>query len=253
MLLGYFLERGVGPKPRGEKRPKSQLLSAREYWLFCAMRCFSALQSINWMLEKDRGVDAMPLIRAIYESYLHMRYTAKHPEKVRDIVDAKVGLERGTHAFAKTSKGTPDRRTILDLNTGEKFEGHISVYRMAESSSVPSDATLFPYFYEYLSGFVHPSFQLLPDYSAHGDSLSSTHDGRVFEACCYAITAASMVLDFIRTSTLASASMEVDLRTVLRRISKRVVMLLRKEVKGNASALDREVLLRWEEIRKSCE
>ena len=193
----------------------------------------------------------MPLIRAIYESYLHMCFLEKHPEKLRDLLDAKLGLQAGTHSFATNAKGKPDRRIIVDNKTGERFDGHISVYRMAEASAHASDKLLFPYMYEYLSDFVHPSVRLVPDYAAHADSLNSMHDDRLFEATCYAITVACMVLSYVKESGLASPQMTEDLKRVLARIARKAGLLLGKEVTSHSSPLDKYVLQRWEEIARA--
>jgi hypothetical protein len=250
VMLGYFLEHGVGGSEEDQEKI-GRYFSLRQYLLFCCVRCFSALQSIDWMLDNDRGVDAMPLIRAIYESYLHMRFLEKHPEKLRDLLYAKLGLQAGTHSFVQNAKGTPDRRTIVDNNTGERFDGHISVYRMAEASAHANDKLLFPYMYEYLSDFVHPSVRLVPEYAAHADSLNTMHDDRLFEATCYAITFACMVLSYIKESELPSAQMAEDLKRVLARIAKRAIFLLGKEVASHPNPLDKYVLQRWEDIARA--
>lgn len=250
VMFGYFLENGITPFKRA-MHGRGHKFTVHEYFLFCITKCFSTLRSIDWMIDKDRGADAMPLIRSLYDCYLHLRFIHQHPEKFDDLVLAKLGLQAGTHSFAKNATGKPDRRIILDNATGQKYEGHISAYRMAEASSNPTDIVLFPYLYEYLSGFVHPSIEYMPDYAAHYNSMDPMHDGRLLEATFHAITIACMLLDYVRHSTYITTPVAQDLKRVLTRIGKKAIQFLSRHVNEKSGPLEKYLLQRWNDIERA--
>ena len=113
IMFGYLLEHG-GNNKHIQSTCASKYINYESYAMLCATRCFKTLRSIRYLLDKEIGVDCLALVRNIFENYLHIIYVKSDPDRLEDIVDAVVGLKRGTHEYKKKNNGQPDIRTIID-------------------------------------------------------------------------------------------------------------------------------------------
>ncbi|WP_216701319.1 DUF5677 domain-containing protein, partial [Methylibium sp. T29] len=128
-----------------------------DYALICAAKSMKTLRAIKVLLSENIGADGLSLARHLLENYFHITYAISRPEMLKHLTDAQIGLKLGTHDFARTANGRIDSRRILRKEDGEEYIGHISYYKMAESSSHLEDLELFDYLYSFLSEYTHPS------------------------------------------------------------------------------------------------
>ncbi len=136
---------------------KYRKISIKEYIFFCITKTMKTLKSVVKQAKNNYVEDCYSLLRSIFENYLHIIYLKKYPEKLQDLTEAKVGISRGTHEYAKTKKGKENKRIIIDKVTGKEFDGAISSYNMICASDFEEDEVLFDYLYKHLSNFTHPN------------------------------------------------------------------------------------------------
>src|SRR4030042_2128132 len=181
-VFGFTLDMHINLNRQDESNLKKITLD-QEYINFCITKTIKTLRGIRILLDNFLSDEALILCRSIYENFLHIVFIKKYPEKIDDLVKAKIGLQTGTHEYKKTSKGKLDKRIIVEKKTLKEFEGHISAHRMAEASSCHIDVELFDEMYRGLSDFTHPSIFVIDSYvSAIGfDHLKST----TYEQSCF--------------------------------------------------------------------
>ena len=217
-----FLSTPVLPSPR----VPDAVMSAAQYQALCVVRTHRTLRSIRTLLDEHMADDVLKLTRAIYENYLHMVFVAEHPEKVKDLVDAVIGLRAGTHTYKMSSAGRPDKRTIVEPSTGAEYSGHISAFRMAEASHVADDLEFFDFFYQRTSEFLHPSVFALDGYvSEHGLDPVKPHayeEGVIFSALV-----ACMVAERISYIEGCPETTKTDVRVVVSRTRSKLLEALK--------------------------
>ena len=228
MSFGYALEFGLSKN----KRPRlssSKLLTLDEYIILLSARCFHLVRGVNFLLAKEDGLSALPLIRGIYESYLNLIYSDRFPDKLAHMVDAQAGLRTGTHEYKSTKAGKIDRRKIVDLNSGVEYEAHISFFVKALASHHKVDIELFDMLYEFLSDFTHGGWESMTAFIDEDRiHLTEADEGASFQAVFLAIVCSILVLDFLSSWTFLSSKVRSDLKRVVKRIKKKIVMHARK-------------------------
>lgn len=227
IVFGYILEHGGNSKHK-QSRCASRYINFETYAILCATRCFKTLRFIRYLLDKEIGDDCLSLARNTYENYLHIIYTKANPNKLADLVDAIVGLKRGTHEYKKNKDGCIDVRKIIDKLTGQQYEGRISNYRMAEASEFDVDRILFSYIYEFLSEYTHPSFNTAHLMIGKSGKLDLKVNELQHEALLYSLCFSCMVLDEIRLLPSINEEAAIDIQKVSTRISRKAVTLLEK-------------------------
>lgn len=225
ICLGYALEYGFNKK-RQKIASSSEFFSVDDYVILYATKSIKTFRSIKTLLDDEIGADGLLLARHLLEIYLSITYSLACPDMLRHLVDAPIGLKLGTHDFGKTSKGRTDSRKIIRKSDGKEYLGHISYYKMAESSPYVEDLELFDYFYHFLSEYTHPSvtgFQLVV---ANDGNLSALSNELQLEAFFYSICFVVMILDELRKLPTFTDVVKKDISTVTKRISKKAVMLI---------------------------
>lgn len=225
ICLGYVLEHGLNSKAK-RLASSSEYFAVDDYALMCATKSMKTLRSIKALLEKNIGADGLSLARHLLENYFHIVFAIARPDMLRDLADAPIGLKLGTHDFAKTSKGRIDSRRIFRKSDGMEYLGHISYYKMAESSPHPEDRELFDYMYSFLSEYTHPSltgFQLVIGDEGAFDSLSNELRS---EALFYSICFSTMILDELRVLPVLLEEAKADIATVVRRVGLKAEVLV---------------------------
>lgn len=225
ICLGYVLEYGNDP---GAKRisSSSEFFKADDYALICATKSMKTLRAIKALLDQNIGADSLALARHLMENYLHIVYAIAHPEMLKHVVDAQIGLKLGTHKFARTSNGRVDSRRILRKSDGAEFLGHISYHKMAESSPHAEDLELFDYVYSFLSEYTHPSFAGAALVLGKQGILDSLSNELQSEALFYSICFAAMILDELRRLPLFSQNAKDDISTVMKRVGAKAEVLV---------------------------
>lgn len=225
ICLGYVLEHGLSTD--AQRMPSSsEYFSVDEYALLCATRSMKTLRAIKVLLNENIGADGLSLARHLLESYFQIVFAIAQPNMLKHLTDAPIGLKLGTHDFARSPNGRVDSRKILRKRDGAEYLGHISYYKMAESSPHKEDLELFDYFYSFLSEFTHPSvagFRLVLGEHGKLDALSNELQS---EAFFYSICLATLILDELRKLPVLSAEAKIDIATVVRRVGAKAEVLV---------------------------
>lgn len=225
ICLGYVLENGLDANALS-KPSSSSFFSVDEYVLLCATKSMKTLRSIKALLNENIGADGLALARHILENYFHIVFAISKPEMLEHLVDAQIGLKLGTHDFARSTNGRVDSRRILRKADGAVFQGHISYYKMAESSPHGKDCELFDYMYSFLSEYTHPSFSGFKLVVGEEGTLDALSNELRSEAMFFSVCFAALVLDQLRSVPLLSYEAKRDIATVVRRIRSSAVLLI---------------------------
>lgn len=136
--------------------PDTIELFKHTFALFALTRGAKSFRAIGRLIDGHLNEDALNVCRAVYESYLTIVYLLARPEEWFQLVNAKIGLEAGTHTFGTSKRGKPNRRVIVELATGREVRAEISTYEMAVASPHRADADLHGHLYSLLSAYTHP-------------------------------------------------------------------------------------------------
>lgn len=227
ICLGYVLEHGILEEST-RTASSSVYFTVDDYVLLCATKSIKTLRAVKALISENIGSDCLSLARHIYENYLHCIFSINKPEMMEHLVDAVIGLKRGTHEYAKNKNGRTDGRRIIRLSDGKEFLGQISNYKMVESSRYDSDMELFDYIYSFLSDYTHPSFDNLRLVISDKDFLDPLSNELKGEAIFFSICFSSMILDQLTFLPSFSELAKRDIRVVLLRISNKIDALLQE-------------------------
>lgn len=193
-------------------------VSFKDFILFCVTKTQKTLNAILNLIENGLSEDAFILIRSIYESFLYISFVLKNPNKFDDLVTAKLGLYLGTHKYA-TKKGKEDRRTIVEVaNEEKKFKGHISTYKMAQSTGYNEDVKIFDILYDFLSSYTHPGVLSLLAYVNEDKRFDATMRNINFETIVLTIFISTLILDKLRSYSDIPETIKEDITTFITRI-----------------------------------
>jgi hypothetical protein len=223
-VFGFVLDKHINVNRQDDSVWGKQTLD-QEYINFCITKTIKTLRGIRILLDNFMSDEALILCRSIYENFLHIAFIKKNPEKIDDLVKAKIGLRTGTHEYKKTNTGRLDKRIIVEKETSKEYESHISAYRMAESSRCHLDVELFNDLYRGLSEFTHPSIFSIDSYvSEKGfDHLKSTTYERSF---FYSIFLSALILSEVKTLDNIQNQLINDIQTFLNRIRSKLLQVL---------------------------
>jgi hypothetical protein len=201
------------------------ILSVTQYQALCASKVHRTLRTIRVLEERHLSEDMLKLSRSIYEGYLHMVVVQQAADALETLVDAVVGLRRGTHHYKPRKGGGDDKRVIVEIATAREIPGQISAFKMAESSPIREDLLFFDFFYSTTSQLIHPSVFALDAYiSSHGLDPVKPHmheEAIVFVACV-----AAMVVDWIPRMNQCPKEVARDCHTVVARTKRKLTILL---------------------------
>jgi len=223
-MIGFESDKYFNTDYLSLPKTPSMLLAPEQYQALCAVRTHRSLRSIRLLLQERMADDAVKLVRSIYENYLHMCYIMHNPDRLYDLVDAVVGLRAGTHMYKKKRDGTDDKRTIIHLESGKKFFGHISSHKMATSSNIPEDLCFFDFFYRRTSEFLHPSIFVLDGYMSES-GLDAVKPHMYEEAIIFTACTGCMIVDRIRFMTNCPGGIQQDCLTIVKRVKSHLINL----------------------------
>jgi hypothetical protein len=208
-----------------DSESSASILTPRQYQALCISKVHRTLRSVRLLEENRMSEDILKLARTIYESYLHVIYIQRHPEAMECLVDAVVGLRKGTHEYKKRRDGSDDRRCVVELATGKEFLSQVSSYKMAEASRFEEDLPFFDFFYRTTSELLHPTVFALDAYvSSNGLDPVKPHmheEAIIFTACVSA-----MVVDSVRSLSGCPERVARDCSTVVKRVRADLLTLL---------------------------
>ncbi|MCU4432300.1 SEC-C domain-containing protein [Acinetobacter pittii] len=225
ICIGYILEKGI-LKSAIKGKSSSKFFTVDDYVLLHVTQTANTLRAIDVLLNERMSGNSLPLVRHIYENYIHIVFALNCPDQLINLIDVPLGLSQGVYAYGKNNKGEEDKRVIIRKSDGKKFKGHISNYLMLNSSKYKEDTLLFNFLYKFLSDYTHPSLNSL--------SLRVDRDGQIDhlknsleeEARFYSICFSGMVLDQMRSLNCVSKRAKRDIAVIVRRIARKANELL---------------------------
>lgn len=201
-----------------------QTISALQYQFLCASKAHRALRSIRVLAKNRMSEDALKLTRTVYESYLHIVEVQQNPKSIEILVDASIGLRKGTHVYKKRRDGLEDKRIIVELSTLREIPAKISTYKMANSSPFAEDVQFFDFFYKATSDLVHPSILAIDGYVSDR-GLDPVKPHLQEEAVVFSALVGAMILDRVSEMRSCPAQVTGDCTTVAARIRRRLVRI----------------------------
>ncbi|MGO4729737.1 DUF5677 domain-containing protein [Paenibacillus sp. 2KB_22] len=188
-------------------------LTHNDFIMFCVTKSFKTFKSIQVQLKAGLIEDSLNLLRSVYENYVNIIYVLNYPERLDDLVAARIGMEEGTHQYLIHSNGKFDKRTIVDKVTGQQYIGHISNYSMATASPYKEDIFIFDKLYEKLSRFTHPNILVSKHYISN-EKFNPHHRGKSDDAIILSIFISILLLEQLLAIN-ADEQMQQDIRNRL--------------------------------------
>lgn len=225
ICIGYILENEI-LKSAIKEKSSSKFFTVDDYVLLHVTQTANALRAIDVLLNERMSSNSLPLVRHIYENYIHIVFAVNCPDQLINLIDVPVGLSQGLYVYAKNNKGDEDKRVIIRKSDGKKFKGYISNYSMLNSSRYEEDILLFDSLYKFLSDYTHPSLTNLSLRMEKDGRMDHLKNGLEGEARFYSICISGMVLDQMRSLNCVSKRAKKDIRVIAGRISRKANELL---------------------------
>lgn len=225
ICIGYILENEI-LKSAIKEKSSSKFFTVDDYVLLHVTQIANALRAIDVLLNERMGSNSLPLVRHIYENYIHIVFAVNCPDQLINLIDVPVGLSQGLYVYAKNNKGDEDKRVIIRKSDGKKFKGYISNYSMLNSSRYEEDILLFDSLYKFLSDYTHPSLTNLSLRMEKDGRIDHLKNGLEGEARFYSICISGMVLDQMRSLNCVSKRVKKDIAVIAGRISRKANELL---------------------------
>ncbi|VVB57347.1 Uncharacterised protein [uncultured archaeon] len=162
-----------------------------EYLMFYLEKTCQNLKATMSLTYNELGPDALGMTRAIYENYLSIAYLKKNPDRMRQIFEAKLGLEQGTFEAGVVQNGRLDKNKAREKKTGKVVTLNIPKGEMARNSGYTEDGEIHESLYSFLSGFTHTDISVMGSY--FGDSEVRGIHG--IEAVILALLYTTLIID----------------------------------------------------------
>lgn len=129
--------------------------SVNDFIFFCFTKSTKTMIAIKKLLKENMNIEALILVRSIYENYLYSQYIRKYPKEVYNIVDYSIGK-----SYGKYSRNKGKLFEVCNNNQIENYK-EVSIFKIA--SEVGEDKSYLG-LYSYLSEFAHPNASLIGSY-----------------------------------------------------------------------------------------
>lgn len=215
-MLGALVRRSAAPSPV-EASGTDEFQDG--FLFFCIARTGKTVRSLRHLIDDNLGEDALNLVRSVYENYLYMMYSIVNPLGLKQLVDARLGIVTGTHAYSLTKSGRQNRREIIELRTGKRLRADISTSEIARMSPFPSDVDIHSFLYSFLSGYTHPHVMTLDGYiDAEEVRFSITSRNMVMDAFLLSLVTVALALDAVLQSRSVPSQARTDINKFIRRL-----------------------------------
>lgn len=166
-----------------------------DYSIFCVAKSRKTISAIDLLLTNNHPEDALVLCRSVYESYLHLAFIYKNPEKINELVAAKVGSYMGIYEHPKSKKGKPIWDKIVSPD-GEVVGLGVPLIEMASHTGFHYDESVHIPFYSLLSEYCHSHFITAESYMDEAKEMfavvQSFHN--IFQATIYSLYVSFLLL-----------------------------------------------------------
>lgn len=166
----------------------------QDFIFLCLTKSLKSLKAIKLLNGEYFGQDILVIVRTIYENYLNISFLIKNPEKIHDLVTAKVGLKTGDCKYKYIKQKEKKKKMILHIKTGKLFEKHISISFMASNTIEQIDNEIHKFLYDYLSDFSHPSIFAIEAYLDE-HKFDSYNSEREYHSYLYTTYSSFLLLD----------------------------------------------------------
>ena len=212
IIIGYFIDKHFNKIIR--RKNLDPAIVEREFFLGFAVTNFvRCLRSVLLLLDNDISVDALNLVRSLYENYLTVAYIYKRPEQV-EIFRALLGTMIGSHGFGTSKSGTPIQSKIIDLST--KKEITIPSRWEIASSLGANDKELYTILYRPLSSLVHSEITSI-EHTIGNDGFDYLNQDLTLEALLFSHLLALLLMDLLRDNSPSPRRLKEDLLLAMSR------------------------------------
>lgn len=134
---------------------KDSSVLVHDYIFLCLTKGTRSLSAADILITESHLEDSLIIARTGYECYLNGAYVFSEPEKVRELLIARIGLASGALEHPLRKSGKPDRTKVRNTKTGCIDDYGTTIYKMACSTNYNSDEGAHVPLYKFLSEYSH--------------------------------------------------------------------------------------------------
>jgi hypothetical protein len=129
--------------------------------------------SIKLLVENNQSIDALMLIRSIFENFLYSQYIIQHPNEINNFVEYPIG--KTFSLYSRIRKGM-----LVDIEYNEVIEEYkeIPIFNIAKEVGESANYTGL---YSYLCELTHPNASFIGEY-VQGEYFSVSRDDHKYNA-----------------------------------------------------------------------
>lgn len=203
-----------------------------DFIMLCIARSLKSLRALDHLLSDCYGEDALVLARAVYENYLATSFLLRSPEKIHDLVTARVRLLSGDCERVKVVINGRKRRVIRDIKTGQIFDANIEIRKMAENSLDQGDIEIHTFLYSYLSDYSHPTIFSLERYLNEGYFNTYKFDSH-FHAMLYGCYSGTVMCECLLSFKDLKPLFKRDIKYIINKAADCLIKIF-SELKGSS-------------------
>ena len=207
IMLGYFLDNHFNKF--GKRKNTSPAIQEREFFVGFAVTNFvRCLRSVLLLVENDISMDALNLVRSLYENYLTIAYIHKYPEQI-EVLNALLGTMDGSYKFGTNNSGTPIQSRLVEVTTNKQIIVP-SKWRMAAQLG-DDDKEIYNTIYHPLSSIVHSEITNIHRVVSLRDGFDYLNQDMTLEALLFSLFLTLLLMNSLREYSPCQAYLKKDL------------------------------------------
>ncbi|RUR73894.1 DUF5677 domain-containing protein [Chlorogloeopsis fritschii PCC 9212] len=172
----------------------SQEIVVHDYVFYCFTKACKSLMAVSLLLDNRLPEDAMILLRSVYESYLHIVYVLKNPERIDDFVQKKIGLYTGRFKHPVSKKRNKMSNQVINSETGEISNYGIGMSTLVNGSNYKFDKEVHTVIFPFLSEHTHPNMIASGSYRKDDIYYSYWQASNTLQSTFFAVYISTLIL-----------------------------------------------------------
>jgi hypothetical protein len=207
IILGYFLDNHFNKF--GKRKNTTPTMQEREFFVGFAVTNFvRCLRSVLLLIENDISMDALNLVRSLYENYLTIAYIHKYPEQI-EVLSALLGTMDGSHKFETNKSGIPIQSRLVEVGTNKQILVP-SKWRMATQLG-DDDKDIYNTVYHPLSSIVHSEITNIHRVVSLTAGFDYLNQDLTLEALLFSLFLALLLMNSLREHSPCQVYLKKDL------------------------------------------
>jgi hypothetical protein len=153
-------------------------------------------------------MDALNLVRSLYENYLTIAYIHKYPEQI-EVLNALLGTMDGSYKFGTNNSGTPIQSRLVEVTTNKQIIVP-SKWRMAAQLG-DDDKEIYNTIYHPLSSIVHSEITNIHRLVSLRDGFDYLNQDMTLEALLFSLFLTLLLMNSLREYSPCQAYLKKDL------------------------------------------